>query len=211
MARWTASPAAALAVMGLALASAAAWAALPHLDMMNAAPALFLLAWSVMMAAMMLPSAAPLVLVYPRGGRISLVLGYLLVWAGAGVPVFVLSRIVDLMDVPTVAVVGVLVLAGAYQFSRFKDVCRAVCRSPLDFLALRWGRRPLRLGVEHGFYCVGCCWALMAVLVAAAAMNLVVAATIAAIVCAEKALPGGRWTSRLAGIGLVLASLVLLI
>jgi predicted metal-binding membrane protein len=209
--RWSASPAAALAVMGLAVTTALAWAVLPRLDMMAAAPALFLLAWSVMMTAMMLPSAAPLVLVHPRGGRIGLVLGYLLVWAAAGIPVFVLSRIVDLMDVPAVAVAGVLVLAGAYQFSRFKNVCRAVCRSPLDFLALRWGRRPWRLGVEHGFYCVGCCWALMAVLVVAAAMNLLVAATIALVVCAEKALPGGRWTSRLAGIGLVVASLVLLI
>jgi len=196
--------------MGLAVATAAAWAVLPHLDMMTAAPALFLLAWSVMMAAMMLPSVAPLVLIHPRGGRASLVLGYLFVWAAVGVPVFVLSRIVDLIDVPTVAVAGVLVLAGAYQFSRFKDVCLRVCRSPLDFLALRWGRRSLRLGVEHGLYCFGCCWALMAVLVVAATMNLAVAAAIAAIVCAEKALPGGRWTSRVTGSGLVVASLVML-
>ncbi|TML03153.1 MAG: DUF2182 domain-containing protein [Actinobacteria bacterium] len=105
--RWSASPGAALAVMGLAVATAAAWAVLPHLDMMTAAPALFLLAWSVMMAAMMLPSVAPLVLIHPRGGRASLVLGYLFVWAAVGVPVFVLSRIVDLIDVPTVAVAGV--------------------------------------------------------------------------------------------------------
>src|SRR5256885_4587344 len=128
--RWSASPAAALAVMGLAVAAALAWAVLPHMDMMTAAPALFLLAWSVMMAAMMLPSVAPLVLVYPRRGRISLVLGYLLVWAAVGVPVFVLSRVVDLMDVPTAAVAGVLVLGGAYQFSRFKNTCLRVCRSP---------------------------------------------------------------------------------
>ncbi|TML03167.1 MAG: DUF2182 domain-containing protein [Actinobacteria bacterium] len=100
--------------------------------------------------------------------------------------------------------------AGAYQFSRFKDVCLRVCRSPLDFLALRWGRRSLRLGVEHGLYCFGCCWALMAVLVVAATMNLAVAAAIAAIVCAEKALPGGRWTSRVTGSGLVVAALVML-
>jgi predicted metal-binding membrane protein len=209
--RWSASPAAALALMTLAVATAASWVLLPHLDMMTAAPALFLLAWAVMMAAMMLPSVAPLVLLYRRGGRFSLVLGYLLVWAAVGVPVFFLSRAVDLMEIPTFAVAGVLVLAGLYQFSPVKDVCLRVCRSPLDFLALRWGRSPLRLGVEHGLYCAGCCWALMAVLVVAAAMNLLVAAAIGAIVCAEKALPGGRWTGRVAGIGLVVASLVTLI
>jgi len=197
--------------MTLAVATAASWALLPHLDMMTAAPALFLLAWSVMMAAMMLPSVAPLVLLYRRGGRFSLVLGYLFVWAAVGLPVFFLSRAVDLMDVPTFAIAGVLILAGLYQFSAAKDVCLRVCRSPLDFLALRWGRSSLRLGVEHGLYCAGCCWALMAVLVVAAAMNLLVAAAIAVVVCAEKALPGGRWTSRVAGIGLVVASLVTLI
>ncbi|MEP6978902.1 MAG: DUF2182 domain-containing protein [Thermoleophilia bacterium] len=195
----------------LLLATLAAWIVLMRLDMDAMQPVAFLVAWTVMMAAMMLPSTAPLVLVYGPRGRGRLVLGYLLVWAAIGVPVYAIARAVDLMMVPAAAVATVLAVAGVYQFTPLKDVCLRACRSPLDFIAVRWGRGPLRLGVAHGVYCVGCCWALMAVLVGAAAMSLPVAAVIAVLVLAEKVLPAGEWTARAAGVALFAAAIIVLI
>jgi predicted metal-binding membrane protein len=195
----------------LLLATLAAWIVLTRLDMDAMQPLAFLLAWTVMMVAMMLPSAAPLILVYGPRGRTRLVLGYLLVWAAIGVPVYAIAKAVDLMMVPTAAVATILAVAGVYQFTPLKDVCLRACRSPLDFIAVRWGRGPLRLGVAHGAYCVGCCWALMAVLVGAAAMSLWAAAVIAALVFAERVLPLGEWTARAAGVALVAAAIVVLV
>jgi predicted metal-binding membrane protein len=195
----------------LLLATLAAWVVLMRLDMGAMEPLAFLLAWTVMMVAMMLPSAAPLVRVYGPRGRTRLVLGYLLVWAAIGVPVYAIAKAVDLMMVPSAAVATVLAVAGVYQFTPLKDVCLRACRSPLDFIAVRWGRGPLRLGMSHGAYCVGCCWALMAVLVGAAAMSLWAAALIAALVFAEKVLPVGEWTARAAGVALVAAAIVVLV
>jgi predicted metal-binding membrane protein len=160
---------------------------------------------------MMLPSATPLVLVYGPRGRARLVLGYLLVWACAGIPVYAVASAVDLMMVPAAAVATVLAVAGLYQFTPLKDVCLRACRSPLDFVAQRWGRGPLRLGIDHGVYCVGCCWALMAVLVGAAAMSLTAAAVIAGVVLAEKVLPGGVWTSRAVGLVLLGAAILVVV
>jgi predicted metal-binding membrane protein len=200
-----------LPLAALALTTLAAWLALGRLDMMTAAPVLFLAGWTVMMVAMMLPSAAPLVLVYGQRGRWKLLLGYLAVWGCAGLPVYALASAVDLMDVPARGVATVLFAAGVYQFTPLKDVCLRACRSPLDFIALRWGRSPFRLGVDHGAYCVGCCWALMAVLVVAATMSLWAAAAIAAVVFAEKVLPAGEWTARAAGVALLAAGVVVLV
>jgi predicted metal-binding membrane protein len=140
-----------------------------------------------------------------------LIVGYLLVWGALGVPVYALSRAVDLMAVPTIVVAAVLAGAGIYQFTPLKSACLRACRSPLDFLALRWSRRPLRLGIEHGLFCAGCCWGLMAVLVVAASMSLTAAAVIAAVVFAEKVLPAGARTASLAGLVLVASSVVVLI
>src|SRR5919199_4723977 len=88
----------------LGVATLAAWIVLLRLDMMTTRPLVFLAAWTVMMAAMMLPSAAPLVLVYGKRGRVRLVLGYLLVWACIGVPVYAVAAAVDLMEMPNAAV-----------------------------------------------------------------------------------------------------------
>jgi predicted metal-binding membrane protein len=195
----------------LVLGTLAAWVAFVRLGMDSSGLVVFLVGWVVMMTAMMLPSAAPLVLVYGQRGRARLVLGYLVVWAAVGLPVYAIARAADLMMVPSLAIATVLVVAGAYQFTHLKGVCLSACRSPLDFIAMRWGRGPLRLGVEHGGYCVGCCWALMAVLVGAAAMSLTAAALIAALVFAEKVLPGGEWTARVAGFALFVAAVVVLV
>jgi predicted metal-binding membrane protein len=193
-------------VFTVGLATAAAWVAFVRMDMMTTRPIAFLAAWTAMMTAMMLPSAVPLVLVHGRRGRGRLIAGYLLVWAAAGIPVLLLAKTSDLMMVPDAAVAAVLVAAGVYQFTPLKDVCLKACRSPLDFVAMRWGRGSLRLGIDHGAYCVGCCWALMAVLVVAAAMSVAAAAVIAAVVFAEKVLPGGFWLARAGGLALLVAA-----
>jgi predicted metal-binding membrane protein len=202
---------AAAAFGAVAVPTVAAWIALTRVEMMDTRPLAFLAAWTLMMIAMMAPSAAPLVLLYARRGRAQLLLGYFLVWAAAGIPVYAIAASVDLMDVPAAAVAVVLAAAGAYQLTPLKDVCLRACRSPLDFIALRWSRGALRLGAEHGLYCVGCCWALMAVLVGAAAMSVAAAGLIAAVVFAEKVLPAGEWTARLAGFGLVAAAVYVLV
>jgi predicted metal-binding membrane protein len=175
-------------VAALVLGTLVAWVAFVRLGMDSSALAVFLVGWTVMMTAMMLPSAAPLVLVYGKRGRARLVLGYLFVWAAVGLPVYAIARAFDLMMVPSVAIATVLVVAGAYQFTPLKGACLRACRSPLDF-----------------------CWALMTVLVGAAAMSVTAAALIAGLVFAEKVLPGGEWTARVAGIALFAAAVVVLV
>ena len=189
----------------LVVVTAAAWSALAaDVGGDAAAPAAFLLGWLVMMAAMMLPSVTPLVLLYARQHRPApLVFGYLLVWAAVGVPVYALHAVVDLMAVPGAAVAAVLVGAGVYQLTPLKTACLSRCRSPVSFLVERWGRGPLRLGAEHGAYCVGCCWGLMTVLVVAGAMGFAWAAAVALVVFVEKVLPAGPWVARVAAAALI--------
>ena len=182
----------------LAGIAAASWALLAAGVGREAPGALaFFAGWTLMMVAMMLPSAAPLVLLYARQRRAEPVAaGYVLVWALVGVPVYVLSSAVELMAVPAAAVAAVLVGAGVYQLTPLKTACLRRCRSPVSFLVERWGRGGFRLGVEHGTYCVGCCWGLMAVLVVAGAMGFAWAAAIALVVFVEKVLPAGTWAAR---------------
>jgi predicted metal-binding membrane protein len=172
------------------------------------APA-FLAGWAVMMAAMMLPSAAPLVLVYRRGASgvstAALVAGYLGVWAAVGLLAYAAHMTIE----DSRASALVLAAAGAYELTPLKARFLSKCRDPAGFLMTRWRGTPagaLRLGVEHGLFCLGCCWALMAVLVVAAAMGLAWAAVIALAVFAEKVLPAPRiWRFAIAGALLALA------
>jgi predicted metal-binding membrane protein len=191
----------------------------------------FLVAWTVMMAAMMLPSATPMIGLYSavyRGkagpARRALptavfTLVYLLVWLAFGIPVYALSVLVGraaasdvtLQSALPYALAVVLVAAGAFQLSPLKRACLRVCRSPLAFLMSRWRagyRGTFALGLSHAMYCVGCCWALMAVLVAAGAMSLVWVLLIALVVFAEKILPGGERTLWLSGVALILLGLL---
>jgi predicted metal-binding membrane protein len=161
-----------------------------------------------MMTAMMLPSVAPLLLLQRRAGRSAalLAVGYLAVWSATGVPIFLVTMLVDPMMVPAAAAGAIVVAAGLYQLTPLKRVCLRKCRSPLDFLLQHWRRGrlgELRLGALHGAYCVGCCWALMAVLVFAAAMSLWWAAAIAGVVFIEKVLPWGDKLGRVLAVGLV--------
>ncbi|MBA2359351.1 MAG: DUF2182 domain-containing protein [Actinobacteria bacterium] len=176
------------------------------------APA-FLAAWLVMMAAMMLPSALPLVVLYRRGASsaatAALAAGYVAVWGAVGVAAYGADRAIE----GSYASAGVLALAGLYELTPAKARFLRVCRSPLNFLMTRWRSTAaggFRLGAEHGLYCLGCCWALMAVLVVAATMGLAWAAVIALAVFAEKVLPAERFwrfTTAAALLALAAASL----
>ncbi len=170
--------------------------------------------WVVMMAAMMFPSVAPTVLMYdrlraghyargkgaPRDGTALFVAGYLLVWTAAGLAAYGLFSLVRAIDPQWLAwdeagryvTGGVIVAAAIYQVTPLKQACLIKCRSPMMFLAERWrhGRAGgLELGIRHGAWCLGCCWALMAALFAVGVMSLGWMAVIAAFIAAEKLLP----------------------
>ena len=180
----------------------------------------YVTAWSIMMTAMMLPSALPMIGLYAatqrnasvglRAIRVgSFTLMYLGVWALTGVPVYFASVALSAVSRGALVyvVAAVLIVAGIFQLSPLKRVCLRHCRSPLGFLFGHWRegwQGGLAMGRAHAAYCLGCCWALMVVLVVAGAMGLVWVLLIAAIVAAEKLLPRGEWIARAIGIALVL-------
>jgi predicted metal-binding membrane protein len=174
---------------------------------MDAGTFVFVAAWTAMMAAMMLPSAAPLVLLYRRGstGKQTAILtaGYLTVWAAAGVPAYLASALMPMTLAPVA-----LLAAGLYQLTPLKQSCLERCRSPADFLVQRWGHGPLRLGVEHGLWCLGCCWGLMAVLVLVGSMGLAWVVALAAIVALEKLTRHGVAWSRASGVAFLIAAFI---
>jgi predicted metal-binding membrane protein len=183
----------------------------------------FLGIWVTMMAAMMLPSVAPMVLAFARvtkerarRGQATFVptwvflLGYLAAWTAYGLLAYALFRVIEAVDGGVLAwdragsyvAAGAIVAAGLYQLTPVKDVCLRHCRTPLHFLLHGWheGRLgALRMGAEHGLYCIGCCWGLMIVLFSLGVMSLVWMAVIAGVIFAEKVLPWGmRLTTVLA-------------
>ena len=177
--------------------------------------------WAVMMAAMMLPSALPMIATFVQlseraGARArghGFVAAYLLVWFGFSVAAVAAQwalqamEWIDPMIVSTSAALNALLLlvAGVYQFSPLKRICLAKCRTPLGFLLGEWRegtRGGFVMGLRHGLFCVGCCWALMALLFVGGVMNLAWIAALSIAVAVEKMLPGG---GRLAGVlGVVL-------
>jgi predicted metal-binding membrane protein len=198
-----------IAGAGLVLVTAAAWIFViatsgDDMDMVPSAGA-YIGSWTLMMAAMMLPSVAPFALLYARGASTAaapglLAIGYLGVWALVGIPAYALDRALG-MDHPT-ATAAVLIAAGLYQLSPLKQACLSKCRSPVDFLVQHW--RP-GLG---GAFRLGCCIALMAVLVVAGGMGLAWVAAIALVVAAEKLLPHGPLLGKIGGVGLIAAGIV---
>ena len=186
----------------------------------------FMPMWAAMMVAMMLPAVAPVASLYVRTitsnrtTRLTVfVVGYLGIWAAAGIPTYMVLRLVDHAaggndtTMRNIAVLA-LVSAGAYQLSALKARCLRHCRSPLAQL-LRYGNvkgplRDLKVAAHHGGYCLGCCWALMALFVAFGVMNVWIMLGLAAAVLAEKVLRRGEAIGRLTGVAcLVLAVLVL--
>lgn len=181
--------------------------------------------WAVMMAAMMLPAAAPVLLLFagsvrnrePESAAIKtwlLAAGYVLVWAVFSVGATALQRLLGrllvltpMMEPATPAVGAILLtIAGLYQLTPLKQVCLRTCRSPLSFLTQHWrpGRAgALRMGIDHGIHCLGCCWALMLLLFAGGVMNLAVILALTVWVLVEKLAPLGEQTARAAGLVLL--------
>jgi len=208
----------------LLILAAAAWAATVGLargmagmtGTMGLGLVAFVPVWTLMMAAMMLPSVTPVATLYARTvqsnrtARIAgLVAGYLAVWAAAGLPAFGLAWLAGWLagghpDAAHIAAVVIFALCGAYQLSFLKDRCLAHCRSPLGLLmhygSYRGRLRDLRVGVHHGGFCLGCCWGLMVILIAVGVMNVAAMVGLAALVLVEKAWSWGPVAGRLAGV-----------
>jgi len=195
--------------------------------------AMTLVMWTIMMIGMMLPSAAPTILLYStivrknaeRGTILPAVWvftgGYLLVWTAFSLAATLLQLALAQLGLLTPTMVSaerwlsglLLIAAGIFQWTPLKQTCLRKCRTPLEFVLTRWRDGTvgaLRMGIDHGLYCLGCCWALMLLLFVAGVMNLLWVALLAAFVFAEKLLPAGPWTARIAGIVLVAAGVFVL-
>jgi len=186
---------------------------------------LFLVTWLVMMVAMMFPSVAPMTLAFASVTRSRgegyvptalFVLGYIAVWVVSGlVPLAVLQALSQVWMTPPswLARAGgaVIVVAGIYQFTPLKDTCLRACRSPLGFLLTHnfvgGPQAAVRAGASHGLYCLGCCWALMAVLAVLGLMNIAWMALFAVVFFIEKNVRFGDAVPRLAGAASIVGGL----
>lgn len=186
-----------------------------------AAAPVFLAVWIVMMVAMMFPTAAPMILTFARvhatkreQGRTFVptwvfVSGYLLIWTLFGAAAFGLALLGQALiegagvgeHAPRIAG-ATLAVAGMYQFSPLKNMCLSKCRTPFHFILTSWREGRLgafRMGLEHGMYCLGCCWLLFVILFPLGMTNVAIMALITALIFAEKSLPIGRQAGALAG------------
>jgi len=183
---------------------------------------LMFLMWAVMMTAMMVPSAAPMILTFGTVARKRLeqarpfvptgvfVLGYLAVWSafalGGTLAQWGLhaATLLSPMTMTATPVIGgvLLIAAGLFQLTPIKNVCLTECRTPLSFLMMDWRegyRGALSMGVKQGAYCLGCCWILMLLLFVLGVMNILWIAALAGFVLIEKVAPAGTWISRATG------------
>ena len=181
---------------------------------MGMGPLVFLASWVVMMIAMMFPTAAPMILTFNRvyttrreRGQAFVptwvfVAGYLVVWTAFGVVGYVAAVVVQSIAAAnlTIAEIGprvggvLIVLAGVYQLTPLKRTCLTACRTPLDFIMRSWRDGyggAFRMGLEHGSYCLGCCWLLFVILFPLGMMNVGAMALITLLIFAEKSLPIG--------------------
>lgn len=214
------------------MAGASAWMMTPEWDAAHVF--LLFLMWTVMMVAMMLPSVSPLLLLYNGVARrtaapgyspsyVYLVgLGYLLIWTVFSAAATTLQRVLtsEFIMNPMMEAASrrtsatLLIIAGIYQAMPMKRACLKNCRAPLSFLTEQ--ARPgaagaFRLGLWHGLYCVGCCWALMLLLLAGGVMNLWVIIALAVFVAVEKIAPFGEQTRAVAAAVLVIAGVYLMV
>jgi len=205
-------------LVGLTMPGASDWSAANVLAI--------LLMWAVMMAAMMLPSALPMILAFTHlsarsgesaRGRI-FVAAYLVVWTVFSAAATALQWVLQDMDWVDPMIVSqsatltgvLLVIAGVYQFSPLKRVCLAHCRTPFAFLVGEW--KPglagaFRMGLRHGLFCAGCCWAVMGLLFVGGVMNLAWIAALSIVVAIEKMAPRGEQLAKVLGVVLVAAGL----
>jgi predicted metal-binding membrane protein len=193
---------------------------------------LFVAGWALMTMAMMLPTTIPLVVLFHRliRGRVSaiwlialVVLGYMLVWTLSGSVLAIvnwsLQRVIVRMTWPTAApaIAGAVLLAvaGLYQFSSLKYACLDKCRSPLSFITSRWqggseSIQALRIGAEHGLFCVGCCWSLMLLMFVVGTGSLIWMLLLGIVMALEKNLPWGRRLSAPIGALLLVSAVAVL-
>jgi predicted metal-binding membrane protein len=189
--------------------------------------------WWMMMPGMMLPSAAPMILTFATVNRRKrargqlfvptavFASGYVIAWGLFGVAATladwgleqaaVISPMTQRLS-PTLGA-AVIISAGVYQLTPFKNVCLTNCRSPFDFVLNHWrdgAAGAARMGFEHGLYCRGCCWLLMALLFAAGTMSLLWKAAISGFVLVEKLFPAGQWIARVSGVLMMAFGLYLL-
>ncbi len=205
--------------MGMAMADMRSWS--------GADFGLMYVMWLVMMIAMMAPSAGPMLLMFAAVNRKRrereapyvptgvFLAGYVIVWAAFSLAATTgnwglhqASLLSSMMGASTSGYLGgaLLLVAGVFQWSPLKYACLTQCRTPMGFLMTSWRDGPrgaLRMGLEHGAYCLGCCWALMLLLFVLGIMNLVWIAALAAFVLAEKVAPKGEWVSRATGVLMV--------
>jgi predicted metal-binding membrane protein len=180
------------------------------------------LMWTEMMVAMMIPSAMPMILTFAAVNRTRqeqerpfistgyFLAGYLLVWTAFSVVVAIVQwflharMLLSPMMTGNSPVLGgaLLVAAGFFQWTRFKNTCLTHCRSPLGFLMTDWREGKfgaMMMGLKHGAYCTGCCWILMSLLFVGGVMNVLWIAALTIFVLLEKVLPGGPWLGKVAG------------
>jgi predicted metal-binding membrane protein len=192
--------------------------------------------WSVMMVGMMTPSAAPMILIYAGVGRHALQQGkpfastgwfaggYLAAWVGFALVAtsaqWALERLALLTPMMRSASPlfggALLMAAGLYQWTALKERCLSHCQAPLVFIGKHGGfrgdyRGALQLGLRHGAYCIGCCWALMALLFVGGVMNILWIALLSIFVLIEKIVPAGRMISRSAGAALFILGLAMVL
>jgi predicted metal-binding membrane protein len=187
---------------------------------------LMFIMWAVMMVAMMVPTAAPMILMFATINRrrreqqrifvttVVFLAGYVVIWSGFAALATAAqwglhaATLLSPMMVSTNSMLGgsLLLAAGLFQWSSIKYACLTQCRTPMGFIMGEWreGRRgAITMGLRHGTYCLGCCWALMSLLFVLGVMNLLWIAALAGFVLVEKVAPGGLWVSRLTGIALI--------
>jgi predicted metal-binding membrane protein len=192
--------------------------------------------WIAMMIGMMTPSAAPMILLYSRVGRSSAAQGkpfastawfaggYILAWTafamlatGAQWLLEQLALLNPMMSTSSRVLGGsILIVAGLYQWTPMKAACLGQCRAPLAFIQEHGGFRrdapgSVKLGLQHGIYCIGCCWALMGLLFVGGVMNPLWIAGIILLVLLEKLVPAANWLTRLAGVALVAGGVWMLV
>jgi predicted metal-binding membrane protein len=185
----------------------------------------FTVMWGLMMAAMMLPSVAPFIRTYQgtvvehRGVRLTaLALGYLLVWTAVGVVAFVVADWFGVLaaersDVAQVVAVATFAVVGLFQLTPLKFRCLSHCRSPIGhlmhYLGFRGPTRDLRAGASHGWFCLGCCWALMLLMIAFGVMNVGAMVGLAAVIAIEKVWRHGEVFARVFGVACLVFAVLL--
>jgi predicted metal-binding membrane protein len=222
----------AAAAWGLLIWQAAVMDEEMSLTMGLSAP-LWIALWIAMMVAIMFPTAAPMVMLFARVHAKKAERGqpfvptwifassYLIVWSAVGLLAYTAAVAGDAVADESMWVVGnaprigggLLIAAGAYQLSPLKYVCLNKCRSPMSFILTSWRDGyggSFRMGLEHGVYCLGCCWLLFAILFPLGMMNIAVLALITLLIFAEKSTPIGRQVAALAAVGLIVYGAVVI-